>query len=74
MLQKRVVALFSDLSKSKAKKIVVFCHGGVIRSILSHVTGTCLSDTKSFKIMYVAQVKLEKEDGFWRLSSLNSGV
>lgn len=73
-LQNRVVELFKELEQIDAKKIAIFCHGGVIRALISHVLGLNLSRTKALKIFYVAQVKFQKEDNFWRLSFLDSGI
>ncbi len=72
-LQERVMGFFEEISQNEAKKIVIFCHGGVIRSITAKILGLPLSKSKSLKIHYVAQVKLEKISNFWRLSELNSG-
>ena len=71
-LKKRVAEVFEELQKEEGKTII-FCHGGVIRSFLSLVTGLPLPLTKSIKIHYCAQVTLSFEENIWRLSKLNGG-
>jgi alpha-ribazole phosphatase len=72
-LQARVIEVFDDISKNNQDKIVVVCHGGVIRSVLSHILSTPLAKTRSYDIHYVGFVKFEKSNEDWRLVELNSG-
>lgn len=72
-LQARVIAFFEDLSIKKQDKIAVVCHGGVIRSVLSHVLSTPLEKTRSYDIHYVGFVKFNQTNEGWRLVELNSG-
>ena len=72
--QKRVVECFNDITNTADKKITVVVHGGVIRSLISHLLGISLLATKSFKIHYVSQVKFVKENDKWRMSAITEGV
>ena len=72
--QKRVVACFNEIVNSNDSKIALVVHGGVIRSLISHLLGISLFSTKSFKVHYVSQVKFVKENDKWRLSGLIEGV
>jgi alpha-ribazole phosphatase len=72
--QKRVFDFFQEIEKSNDKNIALVVHGGVIRSLLSHLLGISLFATKSFKVHYVAQVKFVKENDKWRMSELIEGV
>lgn len=72
--QKRVVECFNEMTNISYKKIALVVHGGVIRSLISHVLGIPLFATKSFKIHYVSQVKFVKENDKWRMSGLIEGV
>ncbi len=72
-LQSRVMSFINEITHLNHKKIIIFCHGGVIRSIISNFLGLPLMNSKALKIHYVAQIKLEKTNNFWRLSELNSG-
>jgi alpha-ribazole phosphatase len=72
--QKRVVEFFKEVEQTNDKKIALVVHGGVIRSLISHLLGITLLATKSFKIHYVAQVKFVKENDKWRMSGLTEGV
>jgi alpha-ribazole phosphatase len=70
----RVVEFFKEVEQTNDKKIALVVHGGVIRSLISHLLGITLLATKSFKIHYVAQVKFVKENDKWRMSGLTEGV
>lgn len=72
-LQSRVKAAFNEIAQKKEESIAVVCHGGVIRSILSHLLSTPLDKTRSFDIHYVGFVKFELTEEGWRLVELNSG-
>jgi len=64
-LFERVSRIF-DLIHQQPKPSVIVAHGGVIRSILSYITGTPLADSfKQFSLHYGCVVKLTaKENGF----------
>lgn len=64
-LFERVSRVF-DLIHQQPKPSVIVAHGGVIRSILSYITGTPLADSfKQFSLHYGCVVKLTaKENGF----------
>mgnify|MGYP006151047733 CR=1 FL=1 len=72
-LQKRVVKVLDKVLEAEQERIAIVCHGGVIRSVLSHLLSTPLDKTRSFHIHYVGFVKFMKTDEGWRLSELNSG-
>ena len=57
-LYERTVNCFTRIVKQK-KPMVVFTHGGVIRSILSYITRTSLTDSfAAFKLHYGCVVKI----------------
>ena len=64
MLHKRVVDIFEAI-KNNGENAVIVAHGGVLRSILSHITNTPLKDSfDTFTLHYGCVVKIEvKEDG-----------
>jgi alpha-ribazole phosphatase len=64
-LYNRTVKCFEKISKDTLPA-AVFTHGGVIRSILSHITATPLDQSFSaFEIPYGAVFKIEvREDGY----------
>ena len=70
----RVVDFYNEVTASGDQKIAMVVHGGVIRSMISHLMNIPLIATKSFKVHYVAQVKFVKENDKWRLSALIEGV
>lgn len=70
----RVVEFFKSIEQSSHKKVALVVHGGVIRSMISHLMNIPLMATKSFKVHYVSQVKFVKENNKWRLSSLIEGT
>ncbi len=72
-LQKRVTKQLDFILKRPETKIAVVCHGGVIRSILSHLLNSPLEKTRSFHIHYTGFVKFINTGEGWRLSQLNSG-
>lgn len=72
-LQKRVVSELEEIVQLNAKKIAIVCHGGVIRSILSHFLKTPLSGSRAYHIHYTGFVKFLKTEEGWRLSFLHSG-
>jgi alpha-ribazole phosphatase len=64
-LYQRVVARFAQIAEGSGSAAVV-AHGGVIRSILAHVTGTALADSFDvFKLYYGCVVKLVHTNGAW---------
>jgi len=72
-LKNRVSYVVDELIESKEDKIAVVCHGGVIRSVLSHLLNIPLENTRSFDIHYVGFVKFLKTNEGWKLVELNSG-
>jgi alpha-ribazole phosphatase len=57
-LHERVTAQFEKITQQKESAAIV-AHGGVIRSILSHITGTALGDSfNRFKLHYGCVVKI----------------
>ena len=72
-LKNRVAYVVDELIESKEDKIAVVCHGGVIRSVLSHLLNIPLENTRSFDIHYVGFVKFVKTNEGWKLVELNSG-
>jgi alpha-ribazole phosphatase len=62
-LYNRVIACYNHIT-TKAKPVAIVAHGGVIRSILSHITGTPLIESFNvFKLYYGCVVKLTMVDG-----------
>jgi alpha-ribazole phosphatase len=64
-LYERVSKKFEHIS-TQEKPAVLVAHGGVIRSILSHITGTALLDSfKAFTLHYGCVIKISRnETGF----------
>jgi alpha-ribazole phosphatase len=58
-LHERVVRIFSQIAAS-GKKTAIITHGGVIRSILSHITGTPLAESfGKFSIHYGCVTRID---------------
>jgi alpha-ribazole phosphatase len=72
-LKSRVVKVLDKILDTELDRVAVVCHGGVIRSVLSHLLSTPLDKTRSFHIHYVGFVKFVKTDEGYRLAELNSG-
>lgn len=72
-LRDRVVRQLDEILNAPEEKIAVVCHGGVIRSVLSHLLKTPLEVTRSFHVHYTGFVKFINTNEGWRLSELNSG-
>ena len=72
----RVSRVF-DAVAGFGQRAAIVTHGGVIRSILAHITGTPLKDSFSaFSLHYGCVVRIDREgDGFRHemLSNINSG-
>lgn len=65
----RVHRIFEQIHRQELPAVLV-AHGGVIRSILSHITGTALTDSfKVFSLHYGCVIRLYKNDG-WRYEVL----
>lgn len=59
-LHERVGEFYSDLLQKKEHKIILICHAGTIRSILSHYHKTNLIDTFSlYSVNYGEVIRLE---------------
>jgi alpha-ribazole phosphatase len=68
----RVVAKFEQIAQGPVPAAVV-AHGGVIRSILAHITGTALADSFDvFKLYYGCVAKLYRKAGEWRYEMLHN--
>jgi len=66
-LFERSVRSFEKIAKENLPA-AIFTHGGVIRSILSHITSTPLKDSFSaFEIPYGSVVKIEKKGIGWSI-------
>lgn len=73
MLKSRVVEQLELLLNYPESKLAVVCHGGVIRSIISHFLNTPVEFTRSYHIHYTGFVRFEKTIEGWRLTEFNSG-
>ncbi len=73
MLKSRVVEQLELLLNYPESKLAVVCHGGVIRSIISHFLNTSVEFTRSYHIHYAGFVRFEKTIEGWRLTEFNSG-
>ncbi len=72
MLKSRVVEQLELLLNYPESKLAVVCHGGVIRSIISHFLNTSVEFTRSYHIHYTGFVRFEKTIEGWRLTEFNS--
>lgn len=74
-MKTRVCEVFeNELTKIDDQKIVVVCHGGVIRAILSHILKIPLESTINFKVHYTGTIKLVYENNKWKLAHLDSAL
>jgi len=70
----RVVDCFGRIS-SQGERVAVVSHGGVIRSILSHITGTALEDSfQAFRIHYGSVIRLTAVGMTWTYEVLTHGL
>lgn len=72
-LHKRVIAVFNRILESRDSSAVV-AHGGVLRSIMSHITQTALTDSfNKFNIHYgcVIKLRLDKKES-WNIDYLHN--
>ena len=68
----RVIKCFNNII-TQPKPLVIVTHGGVIRSILSHITNTALSDSfNAFKLYYGCVVRLSLNDGSFKYDVLHN--
>lgn len=68
----RVVGKFNEIMASPLPAAIV-AHGGVIRSILAHITGTPMIEAFNvFKLHYGCVVKLEQVDGTLQYTILSN--
>jgi alpha-ribazole phosphatase len=59
-LYQRAIEFYSELLQKKEDKMILFCHDGTIRSILSHYHKTKLKDAFSlYKISFGEVIRLE---------------
>lgn len=71
-LHERVTRCWDAISREKAgKNIAVIAHGGVLRSILSGITGTPLIDSfKAFSLHYGCVIRVFEAVGGWEYEVL----
>lgn len=74
MQKARVVEVFKEIEASGHRRVALVVHGGVIRSLLSHIIDIPLLATKNFRVHYASQTRLIKENDKWRMNGLQSGV
>lgn len=68
----RVVHCFEQIEKSGQPAVIV-THGGVMRSILSHITNTPLVDSfAAFSLHYGCVVKLDRQEGSFQYQVLSN--
>jgi alpha-ribazole phosphatase len=71
-LFERVSACFEKLAQGSLPAAIV-SHGGVMRSILSHITSTPLQDSfDAFKLRYGCVVRLNKQVNDWSYEIINN--
>ncbi|MDO9374636.1 MAG: alpha-ribazole phosphatase [Ferruginibacter sp.] len=71
-LYNRVSRMFDHIHQQELPAVIV-AHGGVIRSILSHVTSTAVVDSfKLFSYSYGCVIRLVKNDGHWNMEVLSN--
>lgn len=71
-LHDRVTRRFSAVAGG-GSAVAIVAHGGVIRSILSHITGTPLIESfKVFPLYYGCVVRIYGEPGQWRYEMLSN--
>ena len=71
-LHARVVGCFEKII-SMPSPVAIVAHGGVIRSILSHITNTPLIDSfGAFSINYGCVIRLDRQDAKWEIQSLSN--
>lgn len=62
-LHKRVTGCFVSIREKAGRPVAIVAHGGVIRSILSYITGTPLIDSfKVFSLHYGCVIRLFEEE------------
>ena len=71
-LQERVITVFSKIVESRNSSAIV-AHGGVLRSIMSHVTQTALEDSfNKFNIHYGCVIRLQLKNDSWNIDYLHN--
>lgn len=71
-MHSRVIDCFTRIAQAPAPSAII-THGGVIRSILAHITSTPLSDSfGTFKISYGCVMRLEATDKGFQYELLHS--
>lgn len=71
-LHARVVACFEKII-SMPGPVAIIAHGGVIRSILSHITNTPLIDSfGAFSINYGCVIRLDRQEDQWQYQPLSN--
>lgn len=73
-LHQRVTRCFNSIRQQEAT-LAIIAHGGVIRSILSHITNTPLKDSFNiFTLHYGCVIKLEQQKGVFTYQVLHNIV
>jgi alpha-ribazole phosphatase len=71
-LYERVIGFYTSVQNSK-QDVALVAHGGVIRSILSHITGTPLLESFGrFSLHYGCVVRLDREGADWGYTILSN--
>ncbi len=62
-LYTRVLSFYKKITKSKPDRIIFITHGGVIRSLLAHLTKTPLKDSFNIKVTYgqISKITISSE-------------
>lgn len=72
-LYNRVIKAFNTISHQGNSPLAIVSHAGVIRSILSHITQTPLTDCfRNFKLQFGDIVQLKKSDDQFRFELLHT--
>jgi len=72
-LNSRVTGCFENIIRAPGP-VVIVSHGGVMRSILSHITQTPLINSFGvFGLHYGCVVKIDREGGQWQYEMLSGG-
>jgi alpha-ribazole phosphatase len=74
-LHRRVTGCWDKIRREKGGDIAVVAHGGVIRSILSGISGTPLIDSfKIFSLYYGCVIRVFEEGDIWKYEILSNEV
>jgi len=71
-LHRRVITVFNQVFETKIASAII-AHGGVLRSIMSHITQTSLNNSfNKFNIHYGCVIKLHYTNGDWQIEYLHN--